>query len=135
MRRDVARVFGGIVDANHLPRFDRGAGDSLSDRNIIDVDALVVADAEQMLQRFPAVIHQQDTERVVVNQLAHGLDDRRERLVPGEVIQGSGHGVRWDERGGDVRDKHKHHGERGGRLGAASQETDGGGQPGQGQDE
>ena len=57
VRGDVARILGGIVHAHHLARFRGGAGDALAQRNVIDVDPLVVADAEQVAQRLGLVVH------------------------------------------------------------------------------
>ena len=50
MRSDVARIRAGIQHAHGLARFRRGAGDALAQRNVVQVHALVVADAEAMPQ-------------------------------------------------------------------------------------
>ena len=57
MRGDIAGILGGIVHAHHLARFGRGAGDAFSQRNVVGIDALVVADAEQMAQRLGLAVY------------------------------------------------------------------------------
>ena len=81
MRGDVARVLGGIVHAHHLARFGGGAGEPLAQRHVVGIDALVVADAEEVPQRLGLAVHRQDAEGVVIDQLAHGAGDLAQQLV------------------------------------------------------
>ena len=50
VRGDVARVLGGVVDAHDVARFGGGAGDAFAEGHVVDIDALVVAQAEEMAQ-------------------------------------------------------------------------------------
>ena len=81
VRSDVARILGGIVHAHHLARFGGRAGESLAERYVVDVHPPVVADAEEMLERLRLVVHRENAERVVVDQIAHGGGDLAEQFV------------------------------------------------------
>ena len=48
---DIARVLLRVDDADGLARFGGGSGDALPQRNVIEIDALVVAHAEAMAQQ------------------------------------------------------------------------------------
>ena len=64
-------------------------------------------------------------------QATHGLDDRCEGLVPGNVSQHRRHCVSRDERSAHVGDEHQHHCERRRGFGASGQEADACRQPGE----
>ena len=81
VRRDVSRILGRIVHPHHLARFRRRAGEPLAQRYVINIHPLVVANAEEVLQRLRLVVHRENAERVVVHQVAHGARDLGEQLV------------------------------------------------------
>ncbi len=124
---DVARIFVGVVDADDFARFGGGAGEALAERNVVDVHALVVADAEEVLEGLRLVIDGENAEGVVVHQVAHGAGDFAEQLVEvedgGEFARDIGEGferavlaldaaveARVIDGGGDARGDEAHEG-------------------------
>ena len=75
MRCDVARVFRRVVHAHDLARFGGSAGDPFSERDVVDVHALVVAQAEEVAQGAGAAVDVENAEGVVIDQLADGAGD------------------------------------------------------------
>ena len=79
---DVARVLRCVVHAHHLARFGGGAGDALAQRHVVDIHALVVADAEEVAQgACRSLSTEQDAEGIVSDELAHGAGDLGEQFV------------------------------------------------------
>jgi hypothetical protein len=78
---DIARIVQRIHHANGLAAFDGGPGDALSQGDIVKTHALVVAHAEAVPQNLSFRIDQEDTEGVVIDQLADGCRDLSEQLI------------------------------------------------------
>ena len=64
MGGDVARILGRVVHADGFARLRGGAGNPLAQRNVIGIDARVVADAEEMPQVLSVFVDQQNAEGV-----------------------------------------------------------------------
>ena len=81
MRRNVSRIRQDVVDANDLALLRGSAGDSLPERDIVEVDALVVPLAEAMAKAPVLRIDKQDAEGIVVDERADRFGDLRQQLV------------------------------------------------------
>src|ERR1035438_2147105 len=71
MRSDIAGIGGGVVDSDHLAGCCGRSSDAFAQRNVIEIHALVEADAEPMPKRLLRGIDQQDAESVVIDEAAH----------------------------------------------------------------
>ena len=67
--------------ADDLALLRRRPRDPLSQRDVVEVDTLVISLTEAMAQAPVLGIHQQDAERIVVDERAHRFRDLRQQLI------------------------------------------------------
>src|SRR6266576_5089688 len=78
----VTRILGHIGGEHSLLLLRRVAHDPASQRNLVlEVDILVEAQRESMLQLLPRRIEQQDAEHLVINQAPHQFGDAPQQFV------------------------------------------------------
>src|SRR5580704_15343181 len=62
---DVAGIFEGIPNADYFPRQSGGAGQAFTQRDVVEIDALVVALAKTVAQDLALLVDEHNTECVI----------------------------------------------------------------------
>ena len=81
MRLDVPRVLVGVMHTYHIARLGGSSGEAFAQRHVVGLDALVVANAEQVAQHFRFAIHRENAESVVIDELAHRAGNLAQQLI------------------------------------------------------
>ena len=80
VRGNVSRIGQSVVDTNDFPLHRRSSRDALAERDVVEIDPLVVSFAEAMTKTAALRIHQQDAEGIIVDQRAHRLGNLRREV-------------------------------------------------------